>query len=959
VTIEGIVTADFQLAVNDTANNNGVRQLRGFFIQEETTDQDADSTTSEGIFVFTGDNFLANGLDVKEGQKVRVTGNVSEFFGMTQITASNVGSITVVDAGNNLGQVTPATINFPVVGDINNYYEQFEGMKVTFPNKLVVSEYFEVARYGQVVLTANERPFQYSHIDNTPTQAEYSAFLDTLARTRIILDDDDNNQNSPLTDGVNKFLYPQPNGFGVGSQGTNYYRGGDSVSNLTGVLHWSFAGQSGTDAWRIRPTESNPVTFTVENPRPENPPAVGGNVKVVSFNVLNYFNSIDTVGGNGSPRGADSVDEFDRQNQKLIAALTKLNADVFGLIEIENNGDAANPAVKELVTRLNAALGSEVYDYIRTGKVGTDQITNAFIYKKAVLAPQGAAAILTDPAFVNPNNAPVDRNRPAIAQNFKVIDVNNPDFGESFNVVVNHLKSKGGTDATGTDVDQNDGQGQFNDTRTKAANYLVNTWIPSDPTKQGDADYLIIGDLNAYKGETPISTIKNAGYTDLAEKFGGDKAYGYLFSGQLGYLDHALSNSALTPQVVGTAEWHINADEVPVFDYNNNVDDGAGESSFEAKPTGNNLFEPNAFRTSDHDPVIVGLDLTPSTPKLTNIGNSSIFDVLRISGRGDKQRLKFTIAGVNSTLVNEFGIFTVDDAAGNINGIAPNATGYAQAALERSKIAFSAIANYPTGYSPANISSLLELNTDTRLRFYLVKNSTADAARKGTTPLSELLFATPSTLQLNPVTGTTQFQLAWQDSSGTANNLVVRAEATDEVLPLGANLQDKNEGEVLDLRNITGQRSATFTVNREAAFNNFIGFYRIANEKGDIDLDGDGKVDVAMGNSDSYIRAALDSRVRVGGIDLSVNNQSTASFTGTFQGGSLFAPFMIVNGRPDALTDNTISSNDPKIYFPFLGANSDGFDHIRMLSSNVFGFEDLPNGGDRDFNDMIVTVRFS
>ena len=944
VTIEGVVVADFQ------AGN----QLRGFFIQEEDSDRDNDNSTSEGIFVFTGTNAP---LDVQEGQMVRVTGAVSEFFGMTQVTASSAGSLAIVNAGNNLNRITPASIDLPPTGNINAFYEQYEGMKVKFVDKLYVSEYFEVARYGQIVLNANQRPFQYSHIDNTPTVSEYNAFLDQLSRDRIILDDDNNTQNAPLPSG--KFLYPQPNGFGIGTQGTNYYRGGDSVNNLTGVLHWSFAGQAGTDAWRIRPTQSNPVTFTVENPRPENPPAVGGNVKVVSFNVLNYFNSIDTIGGNGSPRGADSVDEFDRQNQKLIAALTKLNADVFGLIEIENNGDSANPAVKELVTRLNAALGSEVYDYIRTGKVGTDQITNAFIYKKAVLAPQGAAAILTAPEFVNPNNAPVDRNRPAIAQNFKVIDVNNADFGESFNVVVNHLKSKGGSDATGADIDQNDGQGQFNDTRTKAANYLVNTWIPSDPTKQGDADYLIIGDLNAYKGETPISTIKNAGYTDLAEKFGGDKAYGYLFNGQLGYLDHALSNSALTPQVVGTAEWHINADEVPVFDYNNNVDDGAGESSFEAKPTGNNLFEPNAFRTSDHDPVIVGLDLIPSTPRLTNIGNSSIFDVLRISGRGDKQRLKFTIAGVNSTLVNEFGIFTVDDAAGNISGIAPNATGYAQAALERSKIAFSAIANNPTGYSPTNISSLLELNTDTRLRFYLVKNSTADAVRKGSTPLSELLFATPSTLQLNPVTGTTQFQLAWQDSSGTANNLVVRAEATDEVLPLGANLQDKNEGEVLDLRNITGQRSATFTVNREAAFNNFIGFYRIANEKGDIDLDGDGKVDVLAGNSDSYIRAALDSRVRVGGIDLSVNNQSTTSFTGTFQGGSLFAPFMIVNGRPDALTDNTISSNDPKIYFPFLGANSDGFDHIRMLSSNVFGFEDLPNGGDRDFNDMIVTVKFS
>ena len=310
VTIEGVVVADFQ------AGN----QLSGFFIQEEDSDRDNDNSTSEGIFVFTGTNAP---LDVQEGQIVRVTGAVSEFFGMTQVTATSAGSLQIVNAGNNLNRITPASIDLPPTGNINAFYEQYEGMKVQFADKLYVSEYFEVARYGQIVLNANQRPYQYSHTDNTPTASEYTTFLDQLSRDRIILDDDNNTQNAPLPSG--KFFYPQPNGFGVGTQGTNYYRGGDSVSNLTGVLHWSFAGQSGTDAWRVRPTQNNPVTFSVENPRPENPPAVGGNVKVVSFNVLNYFNSIDTTGGNGAPRGADSVDEFDRQNQKLIPALTKLN----------------------------------------------------------------------------------------------------------------------------------------------------------------------------------------------------------------------------------------------------------------------------------------------------------------------------------------------------------------------------------------------------------------------------------------------------------------------------------------------------------------------------------------------------------------------------------------------------------------------------------------------------------
>ncbi|MCL6435463.1 MAG: ExeM/NucH family extracellular endonuclease [Leptolyngbyaceae cyanobacterium HOT.MB2.61] len=586
VTIEGVVTADFQLST----------QLRGFFIQEELADQDTDPTTSEGIFVFTGNTAP---LDVQEGQIVRLTGAVSEFFGMTQVSATTAGSITLVNGGNNLALVPPTIIGLPVTGDINDFYEQYEGMRVQFADKLYVSEYFELARYGQIVLTAGGRPYQYSHIDNTPTSAEYAAFLDNLRRSRIILDDDNNRQNAPLPDGV--FYHPQTGGFGTGTQGVNYFRGGDSVSNLTGVLHWSFAGQTGTDAWRIRPTEATPVTFTVENPRPTTAPDVGGNIKVANFNVLNYF---DAPFGVSQNRGADSEDEFNRQNEKLIAALTGINADIFGLVEIENNGTA----IQELVNRLNAVAGAGTYSYINTGVVGTDEITVAIIYKPAVVQPKGTVAILNDPAFTDPNSTGQQRNRPAIAQTFEVINPNNPDFGEAFTVVVNHLKSKRAAEATGADLDQNDGQSAWNDTRTKAAAYLVNTWLPGDPTGQGDPDYLIIGDLNAYRGETPITAIKNAGYTDLVERFGGNNAYSFVFDGQLGYLDHALANASMAAQVTGVAEWHINADEVPVFDYNNTLRDG-DEQSFEAKPTGNNLYEPNAFRTSDHDPVIIGLDL--------------------------------------------------------------------------------------------------------------------------------------------------------------------------------------------------------------------------------------------------------------------------------------------------------------------------------------------------------------
>lgn len=601
VVIEGIVVGDYQSIPQSTRSG----ELRGFFLEEEAGDQDADPGTSEGLFVFTGS---APVLDVQEGQKVCVAGRVSEFFGMTQVTATAAGSLMLVATESVLPE--PANIVLPVVGDLNDYYERFEGMRVQFHKPLYVSEYFEVARYGQIVLTQGERPFQYTHLDSTPTAAEYSDFQDTLARRRIILDDADNAQNSPLPAGV--FFYPQPGGLSTGVQGVNYFRGGDVVEKLTGVLHWSFAGQSGTDAWRVRPTRSSPVKFSVKNPRPTKAPRSRGDIRVATFNVLNYFATIDTTSstttgpcgptGTLDCRGADSDAEFDRQNAKLIAALAAIDADVLGLVEIENG----TTALAELVSRLNSAVGSATYRYIDVGVVGTDAITAALIYKPAVVQPKGAAAVLSEAAFTDPHSTGLQRNRPAIAQTFETRG-REP---EAFTIVVNHLKSKGADGATGADADQLDGQSAWNATRTAAAEYLAATWLRSDPTGQGESDVLIVGDLNAYRGEGPIKALRNAGYFDLHQLFEGSKSYSYVFDGQLGYLDHALGNSSMAAQVACLSTWPINADEVPVFDYNDTVRT-TGESSFEAEPDGNPLYEPNAARTSDHDPIVIDVSLCP------------------------------------------------------------------------------------------------------------------------------------------------------------------------------------------------------------------------------------------------------------------------------------------------------------------------------------------------------------
>jgi hypothetical protein len=224
------------------------------------------------------------------------------------------------------------------------------------------------------------------------------------------------------------------------------------------------------------------------------------------------------------------------------------------------------------------------------------------------------------------------------------------------------------------------------------------------------------------------------------------------------------------------------------------------------------------------------------------------------------------------------------------------------------------------------------------------------------------LFATTtdsaSTLQVRDL-GNNAFSLAWNDQSGRDpqdfNNLVVRIEPTTQDQALGTALQGNNEQELISLDSLTGQVQAEFTLNREAAFNNFVGFYRVADANGGIDTNGDGTVDLRPGDS-GYAQAAVQGRAS--GVDLTVANQGTANFTAQLTGGSLFAPFMIADGSPEQILEGN-SNNAPAVYFPFLGANADGVDHIRLLGDNTFGFEDKLGGGDFDYNDLVVHVKLT
>lgn len=553
----GVVVGDFQVGGKN-----------GFNIQDSTGD--GDPATSDGIFVYY------TGLDVNVGDHVRVRGFVDEYFGLTEITS--VSQAWLCDTGLS---ITPTEIALPV-SSLDDF-EPFEGMLVTFPQDLNISEYFNFDRYGEIILTSHR------HLTPTalyePGSSEQEAAAQAYLLDRITLDDGRTTQNP------NPAFHPNGLEFTL----DNLFRGGDLVTNVTGVLDYNFG------LWKIQPTQG--ADYTSMNPRTTEPEDVGGSLRVASFNVLNYFSTIDTGVWICGPsedmecRGADTSEEFTRQRDKIFTALSNIDADIVGLMEIENH--ITDAAVIDLVAGLNAIVGAGTYDYVDTGYIGTDAIKVAIIYKTATVTPLGDYAILdstVDPRFDD------SKNRPTLAQTFQEIA-----SGETVTVAVNHLKSKGSDCNDVGDPDLGDGAGNCNLTRKAAAEAMVD-WLAADPTGTGSMNTLIIGDLNSYDKEDPIDAILAGAddlsgtpddYLDLIYTYLGEAAYGYVFDGQVGYLDHALANKWLFSQITGTTIWHINADEPDLIDYDMNFKADAQDA----------LYAPDQYRSSDHDPVIIGLNL--------------------------------------------------------------------------------------------------------------------------------------------------------------------------------------------------------------------------------------------------------------------------------------------------------------------------------------------------------------
>ncbi|MCC2612014.1 ExeM/NucH family extracellular endonuclease [Neorhizobium sp. Rsf11] len=568
----------------------------GFYLQEEDGDADGDSTTSEGIFVFTGGT-----PSVTVGDYVEVAGTVAEYFDFTEIT--DVTDIISISSGN----AQPSSAAITLSPDFAANLEHYEGMAITLASgtddPLTVIENFDLDRYGEITVSAGSQYQPTQIYDPTTQQEEIQALMEANANNRLTLDDGSSAQNP------DEFRYVPAS---VGDNGNGYLDAGDTftedgptlrlgaelVGSVDGVLSYSFG------EYKMLVDGVLPVDETTNGlARPDAPDDLGGRLTVSSFNLLNFFTTLDDGSGAGSgpnnlePRGATTAEDLARQTDKIVEAMLQIDASVFGLQELENNGFDDASAIATLVDALNAAAEPGVtYAFVdptepgSDGFIGTDAITTGLIYKTNEVSLVASDFLVFD-------DGDQQQSRPAVTATFAEIST-----GEQFTVSVNHLKSKGGT-GTGADADQGDGQGAFNATRTAAAQQLAE-WLSADnpdgylaQNDVSDSDVLIIGDLNSYAQEDPVDALRDAGYADLIDSFiGQENAFSYIFDGQQGTLDQGLSSQSLASQVSGVAEWHINAQEPDLLSYSTEFKNPA-------------FYNDDVYGTSDHDPLLIGLNL--------------------------------------------------------------------------------------------------------------------------------------------------------------------------------------------------------------------------------------------------------------------------------------------------------------------------------------------------------------
>ena len=535
VTVEGIVT-------QDSRSNGG---FGGFYLQQADHQTDNNPATSEAVFVYT------NRDTGKPGMRLRVTGKVREFHGLTELVA--VRSIRMCGQE---AQPEPVTIELPWSRDP----ESLENMRVTFRYPLTVVDNYNLAKYGELALAASDQlqPTEYL----APGQQAHR--LSANHRQNRVLLDDNRSQRDPRP-------VPWPP---TGLSPAATVRAGDQIDGLAGILDFRF------DAWRIQP-EKEP-RFLATNPRKTAPPRPPGDaVRVVALNLGNFFNGNGQGAGFPTPRGAATRAEFRQQQQRLIQTLQAPDPDILAVAELENDGYGAASAIAGLAR----FLGSQ-WEFVSTpGNDGGDEIRTALLYRRDRIAPIGLPVRLTEGVFRS-------GGRPPLAQDFR-----RTDGEQAVRVVVPHLKSKSCRGAVGEDQDQSDGQGCYTHRRVAEARALAN-WPGAFSRDPRSAGTLIVGDLNSYAREQPLSVLARAGFTSMVHQFhpcthATCPHYTYRYKGEKGTLDYALASQSLRPRVLQAQTWLMNADEPRALGYQ-----GMSQSD-----------QQGPWRSSDHNPVIIDLRL--------------------------------------------------------------------------------------------------------------------------------------------------------------------------------------------------------------------------------------------------------------------------------------------------------------------------------------------------------------
>jgi predicted extracellular nuclease len=484
VTVQGIVTL--------------IQARQGLYIEEPGSD--ANERTSNAIFVQTGN--LASG--VKQGTVISVNGNVSEIGGgrypLTALT--EIGEIVPCSSNHDL----PLTdISLPLNGLRR---EALEGMRIQINDKLVVTSSYQFGR-GKFTLSGNGLQFVPTEIMEPGPET-----VDLMAKNKAFA--------LPV-------MMPESMSF------PKLLVSGASINNIAGVV--------AHDGRGLRVSLQEISTFSSE--KFDLPAAaVAGSLRVVGMNLHNYFNGDGRGFGFPTERGAKTADGFGRQRDRIGAAIDVLSPHVLAVMELENDGFAADSAAQDFIQLANDSTAKSWAVTRPAGDdTGTDKIAVGIFYRSDRLKTVGPAQTLTGPEF--------KRSRQPQAQLFEQIPT-----GERILIVINHLKSKGSCPDSGDNSNQNDGQACWNAVRRASAKKM-SAWAKSIAASEGTDNILILGDMNAYRNEDPIGAIRDAGFIELMDKLR-EPTFSFVYYGQHGTLDYAFSSSPLLEQVEQAFIWRAN-----------------------------------------------------------------------------------------------------------------------------------------------------------------------------------------------------------------------------------------------------------------------------------------------------------------------------------------------------------------------------------------------------------------